>query len=483
MPSTVTLPLWLALVAGALAAWALVDRLLLPVVHWFLRRRLERTVEEVDRRLHIRLQPFKLTRRQVLVDRLVHDPEVAAAIEEESEGRGAPRKAVQERVELYAREIVPAFNAYVYFRLGYWLSRNLARILYRVRLGSVDEQALAAVDPRSTVVFVINHRSNMDYVLVSYLVAERAALSYAVGEWARIWPLDTLVRSTGAYFVRRGSENRLYRRVLARYVEMATREGVTQAVFPEGGLSRDGSLGEPKLGLFDYMLRAFDPAGPRDLVFVPVGLNYDRVLEDRTLLLDRRPGAQPVGPLAAAARAAGFAARQLLLVLRGRWYRFGYACVSFGRPLSARAWLAERGLDPRSLPRAERFARVAELAATLMGEVERAIPALPAAIVARVFAQRPGRALAELELKAGAQRLIDELETAGRQVYVPRRDRDYAIEVGLRMLTLRRLVEERGGLYRAAPGDLDLLRYYARSLGPLAEGASPAGRASASSSR
>ncbi len=465
MPSTVTLPLWLALVAGALAAWALVDRLLLPVVHWFLRRRLERTVEEVDRRLHIRLQPFKLTRRQVLVDRLVHDPEVAAAIEEESEGRGAPRKAVQERVELYAREIVPAFNAYVYFRLGYWLSRNLARILYRVRLGSVDEQALAAVDPRSTVVFVINHRSNMDYVLVSYLVAERAALSYAVGEWARIWPLDTLVRSTGAYFVRRGSENRLYRRVLARYVEMATREGVTQAVFPEGGLSRDGSLGEPKLGLFDYMLRAFDPAGPRDLVFVPVGLNYDRVLEDRTLLLDLDPGARRRRGLAAAGTTFAFALRNLRLALAGRWYRFGYACVNFGRPLSARQFLAERRLDPRSLERPERFALVAELAGRLMDEVVAIVPVLPVALVASVLVAEPRRAWSELELKAAVQGLVERLEAAGRRVYVPRRDREYAIEVGLRMLRLRHVLEaDERALWRARPAELPLLRYYANSI-------------------
>ena len=42
----------------------------------------------------------------------------------------------------------------------------------------------------------------------------------------------------GGYFIRRGSRNALYRRVLARYVQMATEEGTTQAMFPEGGLSR-----------------------------------------------------------------------------------------------------------------------------------------------------------------------------------------------------------------------------------------------------
>ncbi len=132
----------------------------------------------------------------------------------------------------------------------------------------------------------MNHRSNMDYVLVAYLAAStRTALSYAVGEWARVWPLQTLIRSMGAYFVRRRSRDPLYRRVLARYVQMATAAGVTQAMFPEGGLTRDGRLRDPRVGLLDYMLRAFDPEGERDLVFVPVGVNYDRVLEDRSLLL------------------------------------------------------------------------------------------------------------------------------------------------------------------------------------------------------
>ena len=98
--------------------------------------------------------------------------------------------------------------------------------------------------PRSC--FVMNHRSNMDYVLVAYLAATRTALSYAVGEWARIWPLQTLIRTLGAYFVRRSSGDGLYRLVLARYVQMATAGGVVQAVYPEGGLSRDGRVRPPK---------------------------------------------------------------------------------------------------------------------------------------------------------------------------------------------------------------------------------------------
>ncbi|HEV7591129.1 MAG TPA: 1-acyl-sn-glycerol-3-phosphate acyltransferase, partial [Longimicrobium sp.] len=289
MSAPVTLPLWLFVVIALFAAWAAMERLMVPSVRWFLRQRTNRVIEELNTRLPIEIPQFNLTRRQVLIDRLMYDPRVQEAAEAFAREQQMPREVVMERVGRYAREIVPAFNAYLYFRIGYWAARRMARLLYRVRLGWSDEAGLAGIAKGSTVVFVMNHRSNMDYVLVGYLASKRAALSYAVGEWARVWPLQALIRSMGAYFVRRDSGDELYRRVLERYVWMATSSGVTQAVYPEGGLTRDGRLRRPRLGLLDYILRAFDPRGERDLVFIPVGINYDRTLEDRTLLLDLEP--------------------------------------------------------------------------------------------------------------------------------------------------------------------------------------------------
>lgn len=70
--------------------------------------------------------------------------------------------------------------------MRWFFRRRIERVLYRVRIGFADEAALAGIDPKSIIVFVINHRSNMDYVLVAFLAAERTTLSFAVGEWARI---------------------------------------------------------------------------------------------------------------------------------------------------------------------------------------------------------------------------------------------------------------------------------------------------------
>lgn len=421
-------------------------------------------MEELNERLPIRLPPFQLTRRQVLLDRLLYDPAVQEAAEAFGREHGQPRDVVMARVRRYAREIVPAFNAWFYFRLGYGIARRVARALYRVRLGYADQEGLAAISPKDSVVFVMNHRSNMDYVLVAYLAAARTALSYAVGEWARIWPLRTLVRALGAYFVRRNSGDPLYRKVLERYVQMATASGVTQAIYPEGGLSRDGRLGPPRLGLLDYILRAFDPAGERDVVFVPVGLNYDRVLEDRSLLLEHGGSAPRPGRLRSVANAFRFAGSQFWLLLRGRWHRFGYACVNFGSPISLKEWLARRGGDPRALSPQLRSPHTEGLARELMAAVGRVIPVLPVALVARALLDRDGAPAGALELKADVQRLIEELERRGARVYVPRQDRDYAVAVGLRMLVLRRLVAEQNGLYFAWAAEEPLLRYYANSI-------------------
>jgi glycerol-3-phosphate O-acyltransferase len=49
--ASVTLPLWLVVLAGLLAALALLDRLLVPSARWFLQRRVNRAIDELNARL------------------------------------------------------------------------------------------------------------------------------------------------------------------------------------------------------------------------------------------------------------------------------------------------------------------------------------------------------------------------------------------------------------------------------------------------
>jgi glycerol-3-phosphate O-acyltransferase len=462
---TIVIPVWVAIIGAVLALWALLDRLLVPSVRWVIRSRANKVLDEVGQRLRLQIRPFQQTSRRTLIDRLVFDEKVQQAATTFAQANQMPREVVHQIVERYAREIVPAFNAYFYFRIGAWLSRKVSRLLYRVRIGYSDEAGLAAVPPSATVVFVMNHRSNMDYILAAHLAAEQAALSYAVGEWARIWPLQQMIRAMGAYFVRRGSGNELYRRVLERYIALATEAGVTQAVYPEGGLTRDGRMREPKFGVLEYMLRGFSLDGDRDLVFVPLGLNYDRVLEDRTQLSAGNSSARKPGAMTALWNTLKFVFSQLSLALRSKWYRFGYACVNFGTPISTKSYCTQRGIDFRKLAKDDRIVEVSALGRHLMNQVGRLIPVLPVPLVARVLlAARDEAALSELEIKSRVGAQVEQLQARGAHVYVPRRDWDYAVGAGLRMLTLRHLVNESAGLYSANASETALLMYYARSI-------------------
>ena len=464
MTDTISLPVWLVVAVGALALWTLLSHLLIPSTRWFLRRRINRIVDELNSRLQFQIPAAQQTRRRALVDRLRFDPKVMEAVEAEAHRSGIPQEVLIDKVERYAREIVPSFNAYAYFRVGQYLARQVAQLLYRVRLGYSDDDALSAIEPGASIVFVMNHRSNMDYVIVAYLAASRSALSYAVGEWARIWPLDSLVKSLGAYFVRRNSRDSLYRQVLARYVQIAAETGIVQAVYPEGGLSRDGRLQPLKLGLVSYLVSDFDPEGGRDLVFVPVGINYDRVLEDRTLVRMLDPDAPRRSRGFAIATTMKWIFRNLGLAVRRRWYRNGYACVNFGRPVSMRSYASQHGVDYRLMEPEARVQAVSGLGDELLAAIGSAIPVLPVSLVATLFEQDPQRLWSELEIKAESQRLIDGFKARNIYVHIPRSDHDYAVAAGLRMLVLRHFVVEEDGLYRASPDERQMLRYYANAI-------------------
>ena len=325
------------------------------------------------------------------------------------------------------------------------MSKWVSQALYDVRLAGVDEDRLAAIDKDATVVFVMNHRSNMDYLLVTWLVAERSALSYAVGEWARIWPLSTLIRSMGAFFIRRRSRSPLYRKVLSRYVQMATAGGVTQAVFPEGGLSLDGRIARPKLGFLSYIVTGFDPDA-RDVVFVPVALNYDRVLEDRVLIEADRSGQRKFR--ASIPTAVRFALRQLGRRLRGRFRKFGTAAVAFGEPLSLATFSKNH---PTRMTEA--------LGAELRERLCASVPALPVPLVALALEQASGP-VPRKALVARVGEITARLEDRELLEQGP----EAMVTSALENLMLRRLVRENEAGIEAIDDEHPLLTYYANSV-------------------
>lgn len=256
-------------------------------------------------------------------------------------------------------------------------------------------------------------------------------------------------------------------RVLARYVQMAIDGGIVQAMFPEGGLSRDGRLRRPRLGLIDYMVRRFDPRQERDVVFIPVGINYDRVLEDRTLLRDGDPAAAPIGAWRATCNTLAFVARNLWLRQRNQWRRFGYAAVQFGPPLSLRDYCARQGVDFRDGDDATRQVAVARLGDELLARVAANIPVLSVPLIALTLRDAPARRYTTLELKAALQARLDGLQHHGNRYLIYDASSSFAVDNAIAMLRLRRVLLEEGDLLYMNPAEQALVEYYARSIDHL----------------
>lgn len=429
-----------------------------------------RTAERTIERIQGRIEPFKLARRPEIHRELLEDPGIREAIAEHAEEHGMSREATTREVDRYIREIVPFFNVLSYYRLGYAISRWLISLLYRVRIVTRDVKAPQRIPDGDVVVYLMNHRSNADYVVLAFVLSGTVSISYAVGEWARTWPLEYIFKSFGSYFIRRRYRVPLYHKVLERYVQLITRNGVTQGIFPEGGLTRDGALRPSKLGLLDYLIRTLaDRNFAGDIWLVPVGINYDRVLEDRTLIQERIVGTRTRGRFRQFGSVIHYVSRNLLRLAVGRFRRYGEVAVAFGSPMSVREWLAGKDRDVLSLPRHERLGEIERLAGEALERIGRVVPVTPVPLAACALLSFGASVVPEDRLLERMDELRDRLLEVEAVFANPRATTADLWRRAWRMLQMRRLVVRQGGgeMLVIMPRQRPLLEYYANSLAHL----------------
>ena len=279
-----------------------------------------------------------------------------------------------------------------------------------------------------------------------------------------IWPLEAVFKSFGSYFVRRRYRDPLYHKVLERYVQLITRNGVTQGIFLEGGLTRDGRFREPKLGLLDYLLRAKrDPRFTRPLTIVPVAINFDRVLEDRSLLRETQTEDERLPRREQLREVASYVLKVSFRFLMRRARRYGRACVNFGSPLSVDDWLAARP-GMLELPKEARLARVQDLARDVIRRIGAIMPVTAVALASTALLQHEGETISRARWESGMDDVRFVLRAQRAHVIGDERDSAEILERALVMLTLRHVVTPEAGGFRIDRRQEPLVRYYANSI-------------------
>ena len=416
-----------------------------------------------------RVDRFKLASRAHVRARLLADERVAEAVREHAKAQGIAERDAWATVEGYIQEIVPFFNVVAYYQIGYRVSGWLLNLFYKVSVDFAEPRARERLPRDAVIVYVMNHRSNADYVLVSYALAGQVAISYAVGEWARAFPLEHVFKAFGSYFIRRRYREPLYHSVLERYVQLITREGVTQGIFVEGGLTRDGKLRPPKIGLLDYVLGiGRDPVFAARLHVVPVAVNYDRVLEDRSLLreLDAKEGGRRPSRLSQAWEVGHYVTWNLARLLTRQWKRYGRAAVVVGAPVPLGPWFAAQR-DLFTIERPERLARVQTLCDELLDRVGALIPVTAVPLVCAAIQSFNGEFIARDALLERIEEMRSVLRELNGGVLRQDRSAEELFDRAYRMLRMRRVISRTGTGYLVLPRGRPLVSYYANSVAHL----------------
>ena len=473
MEETVTLANWQFILLLLSAAYALWRLLFLPLLQRLIYHRTQTTERILDEELKFGLPSYAMANRQLWIDRIINDPQVKSAIEEAAEKSGSKETALVE-AKKFATEIVPTFNAVLYFRIGYWVARKWLRLFYWIQVGFSAHKEYKDIPKDACVVMVSNHRSNFDPLLLIYLTSKTAPVSYSAGEWALVTPFQQFLHTLGFFIVRRDqSDNPLYHRILERYVFLATSHCIPQGVFIEGGLSRDGRMQPLKLGLLNYLVKALDAGSCKDIIFIPCALNYDKIPEDKTLIAHQEEGFESKGAFYSLFSFLKFFATVVTYVMPRRHKPFGYACVNFGKPVSLKAWQKERGVILSEQDKADRRDSITELGNDLAGRIGDLLPVLPTYLLASVLGNSDDLPISELKLKYRATKLIDQLLDAGVPVFLPNNDGDYALSQGIYVLLRRKIIEPTGdGQFRLVESKRGLLEYYCNTISGFVESVS-----------
>ncbi|MBJ9977870.1 glycerol-3-phosphate 1-O-acyltransferase PlsB [Pseudomonas sp. S75] len=312
----------------------------------------ERTVRMAQRVMRVHFRNLRtavigpdISHRRNLVKGLVHDPLVRQAISEEADREKIPYAKAEAKALHYGNEIASDYTYTAIRFLEVVLSWFWNKIYDGIKVNHIEQ--VQEIAPGHEVIYVPCHRSHIDYLLLSYLLFRNGLTPphIAAGINLNMPVIGGLLRRGGAFFMRRTFKgNPLYTAVFNEYLHTLFTKGFPVEYFVEGGRSRTGRMLQPRPGMLAITLRSFLRSSRTPIVFVPVYIGYERVLEGRTYLGELRGASKKKESI--------FDIFKVIGALR---QRFGEVYVNFGEPIHLAAFLDQQQPDWREQALAPQF--------------------------------------------------------------------------------------------------------------------------------
>lgn len=317
--------------------------------------------------------PVKTPER--LMEETLRDPELLDTLAEEAQAQGRKQASLLREAARNLRQIAARLSPSLVGLVSVVLDRVFNRIYDGIEVdeAGLDRTMKAAAD--APLILCPSHKSHIDYLVLSYALFKRGYTvpHVAAGANLSFFPAGWILRRAGAFFLRRSFKgDKVYGATFRAYVKKLIHDGIHQEFFPEGGRSRTGKLLQPRLGMFTWQVDAVLGGARDDVNFVPVAIDYEKVVESRSYSKELAGGEKKAEDLKA-----------LLSAPKVLAYNYGRIHVSFDAPISLAAFMKARGLDPSVPPTEEqRKGLVRAVANRVMYGISRVSTVTPHALAA-----------------------------------------------------------------------------------------------------
>ncbi len=427
----------------------------------------ERTVRKASRVMRAHFRRLRaavigpdLSHRRTVIDAAMNAEGVRNAVVALASKERITLEQAEGRARSFAWEIAADYSHPTVRSASFLLTAFWNRLYDGIRTHHFDTLKQAA--PGHEVIYVPCHRSHIDYLLLSYLLYSNGIVPphIAAGVNLNLPVIGSLLRKGGAFFLRRSFRaNALYSAVFSEYVTQLFQRGVSMEYFIEGGRSRTGRLLEPRAGMLAMTVKSFLRESRRPVVFQPVYIGYERVLEGKSYIGELSGQAKEKESI--------FGLLKSLKLLRER---YGKVTVSFGEPVYLTQLLDDSVGDWRASARDEKpewfGAAVATLAERILVNINRAADVNPVNLLSAALLGTPKHAMAEDDLKrqiALSQRLIASVPYSDR-VTMTELDPAGVIAYGEKLGVIQRVKHPLGDVLHSTGDQAVLLSYFRNNV-------------------
>lgn len=325
------------------------------------------------------------------VEMIIRSPRYARRVSELAAELGLPLQRVDAQARSCLVEMVATIEPYpsgVWDAFGKWLSRA-----YTIDAATEHLPKLRALSARHSLVFLPNHRSYLDPLILRRVLSQGGLPSNYIlgGVNLAMWPATLVAKRAGLVFIRRSTrDDAIYPAMMRLYLGCLLERQANLEWYFEGGRTRTGKLRPPRMGVLRYLVDAYaenlsqPEADAAEVYVVPVSIVYDQQHEVGAISAEDGGGLKTPESFR---WLVGFARAQSLLR--------GQAHVRFGEPLRLGEALADAreragSFDPRTV--------VPRVAFEIAHRINDAIPITPSALVTFALLDNEGRALTLDEL-------------------------------------------------------------------------------------